>query len=143
MLLEFHKGSNATVATKNICDVYPSALDVRKCRRRLSKFRSGNFDLSDSYRSGRPTALDNDVINGASGSKWVSDNRGTVKPLNQPCRPSRNICNRLVKQTEQVLGFHIISMKKIRANRSTTCTLLLQRYNTEPFFYRLIIADEK
>ncbi|PRD24821.1 UNVERIFIED_CONTAM: hypothetical protein NCL1_42661 [Trichonephila clavipes] len=32
MLLEFHKGSNATVATKNICDVYPSALDVRKCQ---------------------------------------------------------------------------------------------------------------
>ncbi|PRD17845.1 UNVERIFIED_CONTAM: hypothetical protein NCL1_62919 [Trichonephila clavipes] len=33
MLLEFHKGSNATVANKNICDVYPSALDVRKCQR--------------------------------------------------------------------------------------------------------------
>ncbi|PRD28464.1 UNVERIFIED_CONTAM: Ca6 [Trichonephila clavipes] len=33
MLLEFHKSSNATVATKNICDVYPSALDVRKCQR--------------------------------------------------------------------------------------------------------------
>ncbi|GFV60134.1 uncharacterized protein TNCV_3886521 [Trichonephila clavipes] len=29
MPLEFHKGSNATVATKNICDVYPSALDIR------------------------------------------------------------------------------------------------------------------
>jgi len=31
MLFEFHKGSNATVATKNICDVYPNVLDVRKC----------------------------------------------------------------------------------------------------------------
>ncbi|GFV00359.1 histone-lysine N-methyltransferase SETMAR [Trichonephila clavipes] len=30
MLLEFHKGSNATVATKNICDVFPSALDVHE-----------------------------------------------------------------------------------------------------------------
>jgi len=29
MLFEFHKDSNATVATKNICDVYPSVLDVR------------------------------------------------------------------------------------------------------------------
>ncbi|EFN61376.1 hypothetical protein EAG_01364, partial [Camponotus floridanus] len=52
MLFEFHKGSNATVATKNICDVYPNALDVRKCQRWFSKFKSGNFDLSDSYRSG-------------------------------------------------------------------------------------------
>ncbi|EFN84041.1 Histone-lysine N-methyltransferase SETMAR, partial [Harpegnathos saltator] len=61
-LFEFRKGSNATVATKNICDVYPSALDVRKCQRWFSKFRSGNFDLSDSYRSGRPTTLDNDML---------------------------------------------------------------------------------
>ncbi|GFT30351.1 HTH_48 domain-containing protein [Trichonephila clavipes] len=79
MLLEFYKGSNATVATKNICDAYPSALVVRKCQRWFSKFRSGNFDLSNSHRSGRPTALDNDIIKGASGSKSVSDNRGTVK----------------------------------------------------------------
>ncbi|GFV83457.1 HTH_48 domain-containing protein [Trichonephila clavipes] len=79
MLLEFHKGSNLTVAIKNTCDVYPSALDVRKCQRWFSKFSSGNFDLSDSHRSGRPTTLDNDVIKGASGSKSVSDNRGTVK----------------------------------------------------------------
>jgi len=37
MLFEFHKGSNATVATKNICD--PSALDVRNCQ---SGFLSSN-----------------------------------------------------------------------------------------------------
>ncbi|GFX32786.1 histone-lysine N-methyltransferase SETMAR [Trichonephila clavipes] len=57
MLLEFHKDSNATVDTKNICDVYPR----------------------------RPTTLDNDVIKGASGCKSMSDNRGTVKcSYNQP-----------------------------------------------------------
>ncbi|GFS68443.1 HTH_48 domain-containing protein [Trichonephila clavipes] len=79
MLLEFHKDSNATVATQNICDVYPSVLDASKCQKWFSKFRSGNFDLSDSHRSGRPTTLDNDVIKGASGSKSVSDNREIVK----------------------------------------------------------------
>ncbi|GFW86390.1 histone-lysine N-methyltransferase SETMAR [Trichonephila clavipes] len=79
MLLEFHRGSNETVDTKNICDVYPSDLDVRNYQRWFSKFRSGNFDLSDSHRSGRPTNLDNDVIKGASGSKYVTDNLGTFK----------------------------------------------------------------
>ncbi|GFW42655.1 histone-lysine N-methyltransferase SETMAR [Trichonephila clavipes] len=79
MLLEFHRCSNATVATKNIYDVYPSALDVRKCQKWFSKFRSGNFNLSNSHRSGRPTILDKDVIKGASGNKFVSDNLGTVK----------------------------------------------------------------
>ncbi|GFX93128.1 HTH_48 domain-containing protein [Trichonephila clavipes] len=79
MLPEFHKGSNATVATKNICDLHSSALDVRKCQRRFSKFRSSNFDLSDSHRSGRPTTLENDVIKGASRRKSVLDHQETVK----------------------------------------------------------------
>ncbi|PRD32019.1 UNVERIFIED_CONTAM: hypothetical protein NCL1_21731 [Trichonephila clavipes] len=73
MLLEFHENNNATVATQNICDVYPSALDVRKCQRWFSKFRFGNFALSNSHRSVRPTTLDNAVIKGASGSKSASD----------------------------------------------------------------------
>lgn len=62
MLFEFCTGSNATVATKKICKVYPSALDVHKCQRWFSKFRSGSFNLSDSYRSGRPTSLDNNML---------------------------------------------------------------------------------
>jgi histone-lysine N-methyltransferase SETMAR len=47
MLYEFRKGNKATVATKNINDVYPDALDVRKCQRWFSKFKTGNFDLND------------------------------------------------------------------------------------------------
>ncbi|GFV65724.1 histone-lysine N-methyltransferase SETMAR [Trichonephila clavipes] len=167
ILLEFHKGSNATVDTKNICDVYPSALDVRRCHKWFSKFRSGNFDLSDSHRSGRPTTLDNDVIKGASGSKFVSDNRGTVKcsydvlnkienkniglvriwsfstcsdTLTNLGRPSKNIFNRLVKQTEQVFGFRIICLKKKTELTDLRHTTLLQRYNTDRF---LITANEK
>ncbi|PRD24779.1 UNVERIFIED_CONTAM: hypothetical protein NCL1_42755 [Trichonephila clavipes] len=73
------EGSNTAVATKGICDVYPSALDIRKCQMWFSKFRSGNLDLSDSHRSGRPTILDNEVIKDVKGSKSVSDNRGTIK----------------------------------------------------------------
>ncbi|GFT56936.1 HTH_48 domain-containing protein [Trichonephila clavipes] len=71
MLLEFHKSSNATVVTKNICDVHSSVLDVCKCQIWLSQSGSGNFELSDSHRPGRPTTLDNDVIKGASGSTSV------------------------------------------------------------------------
>ncbi|GFX31359.1 mariner Mos1 transposase [Trichonephila clavipes] len=133
MLLEFHKGSNATVATKIICDVYPSALEVQKCQSWFSKFRSGNFDLSDSHRSRRPTTLDNDVIKIASGRQsrnfqMLSTNLG---------RPPKNICNRVGVWVPHNLT------EENRANPSTTCNLLLQWYNTEPFFDRLITADEK
>ncbi|XP_017773483.1 PREDICTED: uncharacterized protein LOC108560444 [Nicrophorus vespilloides] len=48
MVFEFQ----AIVITKNICNIYLSALDVCKYQRWLSKFRSGNFKL---------TTLDNDV----------------------------------------------------------------------------------
>lgn len=37
----------------------------------FSRFRFSNFDLSDSYISGRPTKLDNDLLR--------AENRGTVK----------------------------------------------------------------
>lgn len=51
MIFELRNGSNDTVATKNIGDVYPNALSVRKCQRLLFKFKSDNFDLSGLYRS--------------------------------------------------------------------------------------------
>lgn len=44
LIFEFHKRNNTTVAIKNICDVYANTLDVRKCPRWCSKFKSGNFD---------------------------------------------------------------------------------------------------
>lgn len=78
MVLKFHKGSNATIVTKCICDVYTSGDYVRKCQRWYANFISGHFHFSDSYRSGRRKTLNHDVY----AWKWeqiVSDNRGTIK----------------------------------------------------------------
>ncbi|GFX57967.1 histone-lysine N-methyltransferase SETMAR [Trichonephila clavipes] len=144
MFLEFHKGSNATVVTKNICDVYPNALDFCKCQRWFSKFKSGNFDFSDSHRSERPTTLVNDVIKDASGSKSVSDNRGTVKcSYNQPWSSIQEHLQQIGKTNRAGVWVPHNLFEENRANRSTTCNSLLQRYNTELFFDRLITADEK
>lgn len=41
-------------------------MDVRKSKRKLSKFKSSIFDLADSYRSGKSTIVDNDVLR----TKW-------------------------------------------------------------------------
>jgi len=57
MLFEYHRGSNATVATANICGVYPDALKVRKCQQWFSRFRSGNLDLTDGQHPGRPVFI--------------------------------------------------------------------------------------
>ncbi|KOX77555.1 Histone-lysine N-methyltransferase SETMAR [Melipona quadrifasciata] len=96
-LFEFHKGSsNATVATKNICDVYPSALDVCKCQRWFCKFKSGNFYLSDSYRSRRPTTLDNDILRAEVEANSCQTIEELSNTLNQPSSTIQD-CSRLVK----------------------------------------------
>lgn len=81
-------------------------------------------------------------IKGRSENKSMSENGGIVKPsqmLTKVVRPSENICCRLVKNAVRVFGSRVIC----KANRSTTCDLLLQQHNAEVFFGRLITGDEK
>ncbi|GFX78310.1 histone-lysine N-methyltransferase SETMAR [Trichonephila clavipes] len=55
------KGKNAVQARKKMTDVYgEGVLTVRQCQNWFAKFRSGNFDVEDAPRSGRP---DNTTIN--------------------------------------------------------------------------------
>ncbi|KAL2722918.1 piggyBac transposable element-derived protein 3-like [Vespula maculifrons] len=42
--------------------IFQENIDLHKCKRWFSKFRASNFDLSDSYRTVKPTTLDNDVL---------------------------------------------------------------------------------
>ncbi|GBP11395.1 Histone-lysine N-methyltransferase SETMAR [Eumeta japonica] len=56
-ILKFYykKGKNATQAAKKICDVYgPNAVSVRVAQNWFKRFQSGNFDVKDEPRSGRP-----------------------------------------------------------------------------------------
>ncbi|GFX03983.1 histone-lysine N-methyltransferase SETMAR [Trichonephila clavipes] len=117
-LFEFHKSSTATVATKNICDVYPSALDVRRCQRWCSKFRSVEEN---------PCRTIEELSNA----------------LNQPWSTIQEHLHQIGKTNRAGVWVPHNLSEENRANRSTTCNLLLQRYNTEPFFDRLITADEK
>lgn len=143
MLFEFRKDSNATVATKNICDVYPNALDVRKCQRWFSKFKSGNFDLSDSYRSGRPTTLDNDVLRAEVEANPCQTIEELSNSLNQPWSTIQEHLQQIGKVSRAGVWVPHNLSEENKANRSTTCNLLLQRHNTEAFFDRLITGDEK
>ncbi|GFV02386.1 HTH_48 domain-containing protein [Trichonephila clavipes] len=63
ILYEFQKGSNTSVACKNLCAVFgKDIVNVRTCQRWFSKFRSGKLSLQESDRSGRPPKIDNDVL---------------------------------------------------------------------------------
>ncbi|GFX97709.1 mariner Mos1 transposase [Trichonephila clavipes] len=57
------KGKNAIQARKKFTDVYgEGVLTVRQCQNWFAKFRSGNFDVEDPPRSGKPVETDKDVI---------------------------------------------------------------------------------
>ncbi|XP_043502668.1 histone-lysine N-methyltransferase SETMAR-like isoform X2 [Polistes fuscatus] len=56
-ILKFYykKGKNATQAAKRICDVYGhDAVSVRVAQSWFKRFQSGNVDVKDAPRSGRP-----------------------------------------------------------------------------------------
>ncbi|XP_011155190.2 histone-lysine N-methyltransferase SETMAR-like [Harpegnathos saltator] len=142
MLFEFRKGNNATVATKNICDVYPSALDVRKCQRWFSKFRSGNFDLSDSYRSGRPTTLDNDMLRAEVEANPCQTIEELSNTLNQPWSAIQEHLQQIGKINKAGVWVPHNLSEENKANRSITCNILLQQHHTEPFFDRLTLETK-
>ncbi|GFY08396.1 histone-lysine N-methyltransferase SETMAR [Trichonephila clavipes] len=57
------KGENAVQARKKLTDVYgEGVLTARQCQNWFAKFRSGNFDVEDAPRSGRPVKADKDAI---------------------------------------------------------------------------------
>lgn len=56
-------GRNATEACRNLLKVFgEGTVSDRTCRRWFEKFESGDFDLSDKPRSGRPSLIDDDVV---------------------------------------------------------------------------------
>ncbi|EZA51242.1 Histone-lysine N-methyltransferase SETMAR, partial [Ooceraea biroi] len=57
------KGKNAVQARTKLCAVYgEDVLSERQCQNWFSKFRTGNFDLKDAPRSGRPIKADDEKI---------------------------------------------------------------------------------
>jgi [histone H3]-lysine36 N-dimethyltransferase SETMAR len=55
MIYEFHSKKNAIQATNSICSVHNDhAHDVGTCQRWFARFSSGDFDLNDKDRPGRP-----------------------------------------------------------------------------------------
>ncbi|EZA48646.1 Histone-lysine N-methyltransferase SETMAR [Ooceraea biroi] len=59
----FRKGKNAVQAHKKLSDVYgEDALKLRQCQNWFTKFRSGDFNVKDAPRSGRPIEIDDDKL---------------------------------------------------------------------------------
>lgn len=144
LLYEFQKGSQASVACKNLCDTLGSeVVNVRTCQRWFVKFRSGDFSLTEDPRSGRPSKVDNDILR----SMLESIPQLTTREIGKKFRINHSTAARHIKH----LGFilkqsiwvpHNLTEKNL-SDRVRICSSLLIRHNVEPFLDKLITGDEK
>ena len=83
LLYYFQKGKNAVQARKKLYDVYgEKSLTERQCQNWFARVRSGDFDLKDAPRSGRPTEVDHDKIKAMIENNRRSTIRDIAEKLN-------------------------------------------------------------
>lgn len=144
LLFYFRKGKNAVQARKKLCAVYgEECLTERQCQRWFARFRSGDFDLEDTPRSGRPTEVDDDKIK----AMIETNRRSTTREIAEKLGISHTSVENHLKQLGFVNKLDIWiphELKEIHLiKRINICDSLLKRNKTDPFLKRIITGDEK
>ena len=144
MLYKFQKGVSVGTAQKNIQDVYlDRAPALRTVKKWFGRFRNGDFNMDDQLRSGRPSAIDDDIV-----SALVENNpRITTEEIAE----RMNIDNSSAFRHLKKLGFtskldtwvpHSLTERN-KLNRISVAISLLGRHEKEPFLNRIVTGDEK
>ncbi|KAJ0180769.1 hypothetical protein K1T71_004173 [Dendrolimus kikuchii] len=140
----YRKGKNATQAAKKICDVYgPNAVSVRVAQIWFKRFQSGNFDIKDARRSGRPVTDKIDAI-----FEKVKQDRhiSSYDVAGELGIDHKTVLAHLKKAgyTKKLDIWVNHELTEINLmNRVLICDSLLRRNETEPFLKKLITGDEK
>ncbi|GFX96282.1 histone-lysine N-methyltransferase SETMAR [Trichonephila clavipes] len=140
LLFYYRKGKNAVQARKKLTDVYgEGVLTVSQCQNWFAKFRSGNFDVEDATRSGRPVKLIKTLVD--------ANRRITIREI----RLRLNLSNSIVYDHLKGLGLsskldvwvpHFLTERNL-CRRIDVCDSLLKRHENYPFLKRIITEDEK
>lgn len=144
LLFYYRKGKNAAQARRKLVEVYgEDVLTERQCQNWFAKFRSGNFDLQDAARGGRPVEADDDKI-----QALVDANR---RVTTREIAERLNLSNSTVHDHLKGLGLvskldiwvpHILTERNL-LRRIDVCDSLLKRLENDPFLKRIITGDEK
>lgn len=149
LLFAFNRGATATEAAREICAVYGErAIAERTARDWFAKFKSGNFDLRDAPRSGRPVVFDEERLN----QLLLEDARQTTRELAKRMDCSNSTVAEHLHSMGKVqkLGAwvpHLLSENN-KNQRSTVAASLLARHRSthghkQRFLYRIVTGDEK
>ena len=99
----------------------------------MARFRSGNFDLKDAPRSGRPTEVDDDKIK----AMIENNRRSTTREIAEKLNISHTYVERHLKQLGYFNKLDIWVTHKLNeiqlTKRISICDSLLKRNETNPF----------
>ncbi|XP_015189019.1 PREDICTED: histone-lysine N-methyltransferase SETMAR-like [Polistes dominula] len=143
-LVSHNSGKNATQAAKRICDVYGhDAVSVRVAQSWFKRFQSGNVDVKDAPRSGRPiTEKVDEILEKVEQDRHISSH-DIGKELNIDHKTVLNHLEKAgYKKKLDVWVPYNLTVKNLM-DRIFICESLLKRNEIEPFLKRLITGDEK
>ncbi len=145
-ILQYHydQGENASQAREKICGVYgQDTLSKATAKRWFARFRSGNFDVKDAPRSGRPiTEKVDEILEMIEQDRHIST-YDIAKELNIDQKTVLNHLHKAgYKKKLDVWVPHELTQKNL-LDRVSICDSLLKRNEIEPFLKRLITGDEK
>ena len=148
LLYEYLRGSTATLAATNINDINKAAINIRQAQEWFARFRSGDFNLNDHERSGRPSTTDDALLE----ELINSDPRLTTEQIQILNRTNTLGCSATTVKTH----LHMIGKsykagvwvpheltEKNKAVRQSVCQALILKNNSDPFLQRIVTGDEK
>ena len=136
----FYTNFNKEEAYRNLLKAFgEGTVSDRTCRRWYEKFETGDFDLSDKPRSGRPSLIDDDVVKAMLEQDPFLTSKKSLIQLNKSFDHIRKIG--LVWKYSRWMP-HELNRKNLD-DRVVICTSLLARNKIEPFLNRMITGDEK
>ncbi|KAG5305572.1 SETMR methyltransferase, partial [Acromyrmex insinuator] len=141
MLFYYKKDKNAAQTCRQICEVCGAdAVSEHRTQEWFVRFRSGNFDVKDRPRSGRPVTEKVDEILQLAGYAKKLDVWVPHELTQRNLIDRISISETLLKRNE-IDSFlkQIITM----IDRINICDTLLKRNEIEPFLKRMITGDEK
>lgn len=140
----FDQRKKATEACEKICEVYgQDSLSIHTARKWFARFRSGNFDVKDAPRTGRPPVVEIDTI--------VEKIHEFPHATTHDIAIELNIDQKTVWNHLHGAGFtkkldkwvpHKLSEKNL-IDRIAACNELLKQFQNKQLLKRVVTGDEK
>lgn len=144
LLFLFNQRKTAAEAKRLICSTYGDNIVAENtCSNWFAKFRSGDFDINDKPRSGRPQETKDDELQ----ALLDEDSAQTQEELAEQ-----------LGVTQKTISNHLHAMGKIQklgkwvpheltefniGQRLNTCVSLLAKQQKKDFLYKIVTGDEK